>query len=518
MTEARGTSRIVTCEAVTPGHPDKLCDQISDALLDAHLVRDPYTRCGIEAAASGNEVWVFGQVASRDPLTHSEIEAITRRVIREAGYTSAEEGIDPETCTIRVTIDEQSPDIAAGVVKENGAIGASDQGIVYGYATNETPEGLPLPLVLAQRLTRAITDARKSKRIPWLLPDGKAQVSVRYVDGKSSVVTAFVLSAQHKAEIDTDDVRAVLTGLALKELGEYATEETVAHVNPAGRFVSGGPLADSGLTGRKVIADTYGGVAHHGGGAFSGKDPTKVDRSAAYAARHAALQVVRSGLASSCEIAISYAIGVERPVAIDVQSRQMPRATFKKGGRETKEAAIAYAVRTVFDFTPRSIIERFELRTPIYESTAREGHVGRDQLPWEKESPATNQLLTEVKAYQAAALSGSWSDGSPFSSEKKIFAIISCTPPRKRRATMRSEDPKTLFLRRVVLRGGIKPGEKGRFPCGHLSRLDRSHLIPGESFPYGASGATLISCVACPEPAKSKSTTKRSGVTKAKHV
>jgi S-adenosylmethionine synthetase len=358
---------------MTSGHPDKLCDQISDALLDAHLVRDPYTRCGIEAAASGNEVWVFGQVASSDPLNNEEIEAIVRRVIRDTGYRSAAEGIDPDTCTVRVTIDPQSQDIAQGVMKADGAIGASDQGIVYGYATNETPEGLPLPLVLARKLTSAITRACTSGTIPWLRPDGKAQVSVQYVDGKSPVVTAFVLSAQHRGDVDIEDVRAVLTGLALKELGAYANAETVAHVNPAGRFVTGGPLADSGLTGRKVIADTYGGVAHHGGGAFSGKDGTKVDRSAAYAARQAALHVVRSGLASSCEIALSYAIGVEQPVAIHIQA---------DGSSETELTAIQQKLQS-FDFSPAGIIDRLDLRTPIFERTAREGHVGVKGLPWE---------------------------------------------------------------------------------------------------------------------------------------
>ena len=416
MTALR-SGRIVTCEAMTSGHPDKLCDQISDALLDAHLVRDPYTRCGIEAAASGNEVWVFGQVASADPLSHEEITTITRRVIRDAGYRSTKEGIDPETCSVRVTIDPQSQDIAQGVMKKDGAIGASDQGIVYGYATDETPEGLPLPLVLARQLTDAITKARTSKAIPWLRPDGKAQVSIRYAAGKSPVVTALVLSAQHAADVEIEDVRAVLTGLALKELGSYANEATVAHVNPAGRFVTGGPLADSGLTGRKVIADTYGGVAHHGGGAFSGKDATKVDRSAAYAARFAALQVVRSGLATSCEIALSYAIGVEEPVAIDVQTEQIPSATFEEGERESKEAAIAYAVRAVFDFSPQGIIERFGLRAPIYLQTARHGHVGNPELPWEEESTLTDLLLTEFESYQLAEVSGSWSDGSEFADE-----------------------------------------------------------------------------------------------------
>ena len=377
-------SRIVTCESMTLGHPDKLCDQISDALLDAHLVRDPYTRCGIEAAASGNEVWVFGQVASADPLGTQEIETIARRVIRDVGYRSAEEGIDPETCSVRVTIDPQSRDIAQGVVKANGALGASDQGIVYGYATDETPEGLPLPLVLARRLTAALTTARTGKSIPWLKPDGKAQVSVRYVDGTSPVVTAFVLSAQHAADVDIEEVRAVLTGLAFKELGAYANAETVAHVNPTGRFVTGGPLADSGLTGRKVIADTYGGVAHHGGGAFSGKDGTKVDRSAAYAARQAALTLVREGLARRAEVSLAYAIGVEEPVAIGVES-------FGTGTQSDERLARTVSER--FDFRPAAMIERLDLRTPRFERTARDGHFGIEGLPWEEVVDARGYLV-----------------------------------------------------------------------------------------------------------------------------
>ena len=246
------------------GHPDKLCDQISDALLDAQLVRDPYVRCGIEAAASANEVWVFGQVSSRNPLKHGEIVQIVRRVIREIGYESAEEGIDPDSCTVRVTIDPQSADIAMGVVREGGVIGASDQGIVYGYASDETPEGLPLPLVLAQRLTRALTNARTTGAIPWLRPDGKAQVSVRYVGDTPQEVTAFVVSAQHRGETPIEEVRSTIEALAREVLGSWVTLNTAVHINPTGRFVVGGPLADSGLTGRKVIADTYGGVAHHG--------------------------------------------------------------------------------------------------------------------------------------------------------------------------------------------------------------------------------------------------------------
>jgi S-adenosylmethionine synthetase len=362
---------------MTTGHPDKLCDQISDALLDAHLVRDPYTRCGIEAAASGNEVWVFGQVASSDPLNNEEIEAIVRRVIRDTGYRSAAEGIDPDTCTVRVTIDPQSQDIAQGVIKEDGAIGASDQGIVYGYATNETPEGLPLPLVLAQRLTRALTTARITQTIPWLRPDGKAQVSVRYVGDTPKEVTAFVVSAQHRAEVQIDEVRSTLEALAREALGSWVTPDTQVHINPTGRFVVGGPLADSGLTGRKVIADTYGGAAHHGGGAFSGKDGTKVDRSAAYAARQAALHLVRNKLAARAEIAIAYAIGIDKPVAISVD-------TFGTG--TMFDERLEDLVSMKFDLRPKAMISRLALRTPIFERTARDGHVGHADLPWEEES------------------------------------------------------------------------------------------------------------------------------------
>mgnify|MGYP003338064723 CR=1 FL=1 len=384
MATTSRTRRIVTCEAMALGHPDKLCDRISDALLDAHLARDPFTRCGIEAAASGNEVWVFGQVASRDPLTHEEIEAVARRVIREAGYERAEEGIDPATCTVRVTIDPQSGDIAQGVVRANGAIGASDQGIVYGYATDETPEGLPLPLSLARRLVTALNDARTSGSIPWLRPDGKAQVSVRYAGDTPEVVTAVVLSAQHRAEVDNDDVHAVLTGLALHALDEWASPHLALHVNPTGRFVVGGPLADSGLTGRKVIADTYGGVAHHGGGAFSGKDGTKVDRSAAYAARQAALTLVREGLARRAEVSLAYAIGVEEPVAIGVES-------FGTGTQSDERLARTVSER--FDFRPAAMIERLDLRTPRFERTARDGHFGIEGLPWEEVVDARGYLV-----------------------------------------------------------------------------------------------------------------------------
>jgi len=437
MASKPSTSRIVTCESMTTGHPDKLCDQISDALLDAQLIRDPYVRCGIEAAASANEIWVFGQVASRNPLKYNEIVEIVRRVVRDIGYESAEEGIDPDFCSVRVTIDPQSADIAMGVVRDDGVLGASDQGIVYGYATNETPEGLPLPLVLAQRLTRALTKARTTGAIPWLRPDGKAQVSVRYVGDTPQEVTAFVVSAQHRAEVHIDEVRRTIEALAREALGSWVTPNTAVHINPTGRFVVGGPLADSGLTGRKVIADTYGGVAHHGGGAFSGKDGTKVDRSAAYAARQAALHLVRSKLAARAEIAIAYAIGVDKPVAVSVD-------TFGTGTMPDEQLAELVALK--FDLRPAAMIERLELRTPIFERTARDGHVGNVYLPWEREEVV---------------------------------------------------DPKREFLKHVAERAGASQGAPGRFPCGHLQRLGKEHLAAGEHFPYGAQGAELIACVVC---------------------
>ena len=377
MASKPSTSRIVTCESMTTGHPDKLCDQISDALLDAQLIRDPYVRCGIEAAASANEIWVFGQVASRNPLKYDEIVEIVRRVIRDIGYESAEEGIDPDTCTVRVTIDPQSTDIAMGVVRDDGVLGASDQGIVYGYATNETPEGLPLPLVLAQRLTRALTTARTTGAIPWLRPDGKAQVSVRYVGDTPHGVTAFVVSAQHRAEVHIDEVRSTIEALAREALGSWVTPDTQVHINPTGRFVVGGPLADSGLTGRKVIADTYGGVAHHGGGAFSGKDPSKVDRSAAYAMRWVAKNIVAAGLADRAEIQVAYAIGVAKPVALFVE-------TF--GTEKVDTPSIERAVQKVFDLRPAAIIRELDLKRPIYAKTAAYGHFGRElaEFTWER--------------------------------------------------------------------------------------------------------------------------------------
>jgi S-adenosylmethionine synthetase len=335
------------------------------------------------------------------------------------------------------------------VVRDDGVLGASDQGIVYGYATNETPEGLPLPLVLAQRLTRALTKARITGAIPWLRPDGKAQVSVRYVGNTPQEVTAFVVSAQHRAETPIEEVRSTLEALAREALGEWVTPNTMVHINPTGRFVVGGPLADSGLTGRKVIADTYGGVAHHGGGAFSGKDGTKVDRSAAYAARQAALHLVRSKLAARAEIAIAYAIGVDKPVALTVD-------TFGTGTIPDEQLAELVALK--FDLRPAAMIERLELRTPLLERTARDGHVGHADLPWEREHTV---------------------------------------------------DPKTEFLKRVAERAGASQGAPGRFPCGHLQRLTKEHLAVGEHFPYGAQGAELLACVVCESIEGSATATKR---------
>ena len=372
-------AKIVTAESVTIGHPDKLCDQISDAIVDALLARDPYARCGVEAAASSDEVWVFGQVESADPLSATEIVAIARRVIREIGYESAAEGIDPDTCTIRVTIDPQSRDIAQGVDLGGGELGAGDQGIIYGLATNETPELLPAPVVWSRRLTVALRKAREDGSIPWLRPDGKAQVSVRVVDGRVEGIDAVVLSAQHRASASDAEIRRELESLVRRELGDLLLPDAKLHINPTGRFVVGGPLADSGLTGRKIAVDTYGGIGRHGGGAFSGKDATKVDRSAAYAVRHAAVNVVAAGLADRCEISVAYAIGVVHPVAFSVD-------TFGTGS--IPDERIAELVRTNFDFSPAGMIERFGLRRPIYAATAREGHFGHAEFPWERRDVA----------------------------------------------------------------------------------------------------------------------------------
>jgi S-adenosylmethionine synthetase len=358
------TRLLHTSESVTEGHPDKIADRISDAVLDAALQQDPDARVACEVLVTTGLALVAGEITADADL---DIAGIARGAIRSIGYTDARYGIDSESCAVLVATGRQSPDIARGV--DPG--GAGDQGMMFGYATDETPELMPAPIVLAHHLTAGLASARREGRLPWLRPDGKAQVTVEYVDGRPARVVTVVVSAQHDPEVTLEELRdAVLAEVVVPAMPPelFAPEDCVLHVNPTGRFVIGGPHGDTGLTGRKIIVDTYGGAARHGGGAFSGKDPSKVDRSAAYAARWAAKNAVAAGLARRCEVALAYAIGVAEPVAIQVE-------TFGTG--RVAEERIARAIREVFDFRPRALAERLGLRAPIYRPTSAYGHFGR---------------------------------------------------------------------------------------------------------------------------------------------
>ena len=381
--------RLFTSESVTEGHPDKICDNISDAVLDAIMEQDPNSRVACETAITTGLVLVMGEITTSG---YVDIQSVVRNTIKEIGYDASEKGFDCNTCGVIVALDEQSADIAMGVdkaleAKENQmsdedieAIGAGDQGMMFGYACNETEEFMPYPIALAHKLTKKLTEVRKNGTLPYLRPDGKSQVTVEYDEnGKAVAIDAVVISSQHAAEISQEQIHADIRKYVIDPVipQDMVNEDTKYFINPTGRFVIGGPNGDSGLTGRKIIVDTYGGWARHGGGAFSGKDCTKVDRSAAYAARYVAKNIVAAGLADKCEIQLSYAIGVAQPTSVRVD-------TFGTG--KLDEIRLVEIVRENFDLRPAGIIKMLDLRRPIYKQTAAYGHFGRNDLnlPWEK--------------------------------------------------------------------------------------------------------------------------------------
>jgi len=378
--------KFFTSESVTEGHPDKICDKISDSVLDAILEKDPMARVACETACTTGLVLVMGEITTD---AYVDIQGIVREAVREIGYDSSEKGFDCNTCGVIVALDEQSKDIAMGVDKALEAkegtisdkydIGAGDQGMVFGFACDETEELMPLPISMSHKLSKQLTAVRKNGTLPYLRADGKTQVTVEYVDGKPARIDSIVVSSQHAADVGLEQIRADIIANVITPIvpANYIDENTKIYVNPTGRFVTGGPNGDSGLTGRKIIVDTYGGYASHGGGAFSGKDPTKVDRSAAYMARYVAKNIVASGIASACEVQIAYAIGVAKPLSVYIDTRGTCSVV--------SDQRLAEIVNEVFDLRPAAIIEKLELRKPQYRPLSAYGHFGREELgvKWE---------------------------------------------------------------------------------------------------------------------------------------